>query len=1196
VELGTILTKHLLIHSDTTNATLHNNSLIERELPWLTLLTKWGSRDVEILGIPVSAFVRQHILHVIRRFKCRDNDYGLLLDTWFLKQGLRHPSDGERGRRLVSATIRHRSTLRDKIAHDVDYYLREDQANPDWLVMIYGETGSGKTALTREDLSSLSEHGIALQKTSKQWTHVASSFRVPKYSEDDIKGRGGTHPKAAFTRHSVVTAARKHIKLHGLQQWDPSVGETPRDRGAGGTRIVHWAKDLEHADPNTPLREWDVVTLIDCDYYIDDFSQYEGHKILVITNQYTKLAGGGNDSNYWFHISPNRGDVVVCERVAGAQGTTYDEQRPWDWFANEIVYIEDINKTRFTIYKIITQVQPGTHRLIVWLCPLVTTFIRKAVVDAMMVEAFGHPLEAAPLRKIDNVVIVKAPGHDTVFLLGRFGTSGKPYFSIKRNMDTDVDCSMETSEFGFHLFHLMGRLKMKGYGVNELERANRKLEQARERPKAVEPLIADFFRIDYDFRPMPNLMYVRLPGSEDDDDECEKNPKITELLPAGQEPKAVRGMPNIAGGYPGVVDSTSREAYASYEELRLKAFRNDITPPEKFLAVADKLLNVFIDLVARDSGVDHNSLGLCGAEYIYEIRTQRLQAMRLAHHKNLMATETLAKTFLKNEVTDKCGKAPRGITQLSEGQAIETGRLSMLLKYLLKRTAWYMPGQNPQGIGEAIKKLAGLSVPASTFDGECMGMHDTDYSKMDETISYTIYQWFVKFTLAFIHPSDKEEAAKILKDNANMSAFIGNKIARLGWKNVSGSGYTTELNTFVSAFVEFTITNYAIARTYLLEDRATVFGAKTPGEQASGLFDASTPMGDYTIGLIKKGLKWHVAKHWDNGNAEDWMIDADTNAVRPWAVAYSVIGPKFGDDGIGAALKRVSDRTWAEAAEHVTSTIGMILKVTFSRPEDGTFFLGRWYPVPLESATSYADVVKALRKLHIASSTDAEKYKAKLCGYWVTDSQTPVLREYLLLASKFIPDFDIEAYRHKTGIETDESGNWLLSADMVKLLNNDRDSFYRIAGGPYEFDEEHLRDVKAKIAEQTGFDVVSDFETWLDGLAACQTVEELDRYNLPEGVTEYDPDNEPDHALRVEGPTDFLLPALRTRSGPYELIDGVSTFAEMEVSANCVINVVIIGALELCQPPVALHLSKREGGGSAFKAKRAAEAPAHSRE
>jgi len=946
---------------------------------------------------------------------------------------------------------------------------------------------------------------------------------------------------AGASRKVGVTATREALKRAGYKMFDPSKSNAARDKLAAGRRMPFCAKDLQHPDPDDDFTPGMVYTLVDQDMYINSFEAFAGENIVIITPEYYKLSGVGTDS-VWYYVISARGDPVVTERVASFNGATYKNQRPWNYTENDFIHIEHPGEACFTTYNVHIQYQPGSHHKWVWLARNTTISLSKAVCDMMINISSSDPdelgLESVPLRKAQNVTVVKHPLGE--FLLGKFGDPNAPVYSIKYACDQGPDTSMELSENNFKVFSLMGKNRPKGYGVTEVKRTMQM--HMIWRPGGLEPLLVEFFGIPVEYRPLPCIMYTSQAGSAGEVVEGEGT--------------ATQGAPNVAGHGPGVADTKSDAAHDAYYEKRLVENRNTTDPPGSLKEIVGLLLPRFIEFISAETRIELSSVPLVEREEIYKRRTGALQAARLQRNAELLARDPMPKTNLKHEVTAKASAAPRGITQYTEEMAIQTGRVGLLAKEVLKHCAFYQPGNSPHDIALSIRQLTQLASEAAT-GGETgttatvSGVHDTDYSKMDETISEYIYSWFVEFILAFVHKDDYEEVNSVLKANVNIITMLNGKPIKTGHKNNSGSGVTTELNTFVSAFVEYMSTCLAVCK--------AVWRVRHK-DDGMGELD----LANVTKSTIRSSLSWYIARGpqgdgdrtslipylWGDfmfeggplkASSADYTSTVFSSVIKMYGMPYSVIGPKFGDDGVAPHLPGISNEDWEAAAMYLTAAIGMKLKVSFSTPEEGTFFLGRYYPRPLESLASYADVPKALRKLSIARNLDLEKYVLKLRGYWTTDSRTPGIREYLKVVAK-IYNVDLEPFYDITTADSEEDsvpghytsllaynfhveddGTPTLSKEMAHLFTTDRDMFYRVSGGPYSVTDDDIPMMLEAVAPQVGFGNASEYRAWLDQLSACMTWKDLDEFQLP-GM-DYDPDDDPEGVTRVGGPVVSLFAA-----------------------------------------------------------------------
>ena len=1036
-------------------------------VPWLRTVAKIASRDIEVLCIPVSQLARGYLKSELT--KVRDSSVSKST-TWWMKDRCNQVTGEERALRLASEIIRSETT-----SHAFESTPRKK-----------------------------------VPKHQKQHDHsmfrlLAEGFTVPPASPEAIASTKSDHPVAGASRKVGVTAMRECLHNAGFRDFDPSKSGAARDAKAAGRRELHGVKDLQHANPGGKFEPGMVYTFVDQDMYIPSFAPYAGSNMVIVTPEYNKLAGHGTDSVWYYTINADQ-EVVVTERVSKINGATYHSQRPWNYTENDFIFIEHLGNTAFTTYNVIIQFQKGSHHKWVWLARNTTTNLSKSVCDMMMNVVQGTSFDGVPLKKANNVVIVQgeSKSKQDVFLCGLFGEASNPMFSIKWAYDVGPEVSIELTECHYRVFDRMGKNKPKGWGVSEVKRTMQYLLIWR--PGGLEPLLVSFFAIPIDYRSRPNIMYTRLDGST-----------VDEVAEIGT---ATEGAPNVFGGGPGVADTKSDAAHDAYKKKRLEAYSNKIDPPDNLKDVMEMLLGRFIDQASNESGIGLGSVPLVGANVIYERRTQALQAARLQNYNELLARPVLPKTNLKNEVGPKASAAPRGITQYDEEMAIQTGRVGLLIKEVLKHCRFYMPGNSPHDIAIAIRNLSQIAMEVSCVDEGCLvsGMHDTDYTKMDETISEYIYSsLFTKFVLAFVHPSDYEEVKHILERNVNITTMLNGNLLNTGYKNNSGSGVTTELNTIVSAFVEYVSTCYAITKYNFRLRHEEELDLSTV--KRSTVRTALTRYSKDLFHFCNSGSVWNV-----------FMFKEGDDRLDIWSIPYAVIGVKFGDDGVGPHLPFISDADWRSSADFVSTSIGMILKVTFSRPEEGTFFLGRHYPRPLESLASYADVAKACRKISIARTCDLEKYKLKLFGYWTTDSKTPGIREYLIAVARM---YGIELHSYEGVVEYDEYDRPILSEEMANLLANDRDMFYRVAGGPYSVEDSDVPMMLEAIAPQIGFESEglggsSDCEAWLEELSNCATWEELDSFQIPGG--DYDPDMEPEGTVRVSGPAASLLAAESERS------------------------------------------------------------------
>jgi len=1059
----------------------------------LSMVARLASQDVHYLCIPVSRLARWYLARMIKKIRSGVTS----TNPWWLRIGATDVRGDQRARRLVSRIISEATH-----AHNV-----EDTP--------VGPAPDGP-------------------HVHSGFRKLAQSFRVPGASQSDINNTQSNHQVAGASRNVGVGKTRRYLENNAFKTHDLSKSSAARDELASGIRDVNDVKDLLHIGPSDEYETGAVLTLVDDDMYRDSLALIAGANALIVTPSYNKCAGVGTDSTWWY-TTDTKGNVSVVERVASVNGAVYSNQRPWNYAENDFVYITHASGDAFTTYNVVIKHQPGTHHMWVWLARNTTTWISKDVCDLMKTLVGDTGLNAVELRKAANVICItpadalaklpKATGEQKErkaeiarlfggpnprnFIVGLFGTGSDPIFSIKYADSEGPNSSVEITENEYREFCHMGNSgKSKGFGVSEIKRTM--LYMGNWRKGSVEPIIAGYFLIPIDYRPRPNIMYVRQDGSVDDDTD-------------GRE-TAVWAAPNPTNTAPGVADTTSEQAHIAYKEKRLEEFANKIEPSEDFKHLTDMLLMKFISLISKETGVALKSKALPSAKIIHETRTGAAQAARLERWLHNNAKETVPRSNLKSETAAKASVAPRCITQYPEGLSIQTGRLGLLIKEILSGCSFYMPGKTPTEIARAIRSLTEFSLWKDELGGAfglgVTGLHDTDYTKMDETISEFIYGWFKRFVLAFVSDGDMEEVKQILDDNVNFKSQLFNIMIKTGYKNNSGSGVTTALNTFLCAFLDFLANTLAIVR----HATSVCHKDKAPNGFQLNHITRSTVRKHLEKYQKDLPLQWMCSRIYGCDHLEiQRQMEAGKalcSILDMYTIPYFAIGLKFGDDGVGAHLPYITDGQWSDCSQYVTQTIGMILKATFTSPESGTFFLGRRYPAPTKTLASYADVIKAIAKLSVARNSDVSKYTLKLRGYWTTDSRTPGIREYLIAVSNI---YGIKLAAYEATDSVDEDGSPVLSDEMFNLLVNDKDMFYRVIDGPYEVDDSDVPVMLASISHELGFSNCAELEEWLQGMAACNTWDQLDEYLLP--GEPYNPDNEPHGTRRTSGVIKTLLEA-----------------------------------------------------------------------
>lgn len=941
----------------------------------------------------------------------------------------------------------------------------------------------------------------------------ARSFKPP--TDTEIKGNIGQtntsdHPFAASARHLIVTKLRKACVDAGLKQFDPNVSSYARDKGVVGTRPIHTLKDLGHVptpDSDNP-EAVGVVSLIDCiGYNKDDLRQYAGNHIVLVASFYPELSGSGVDSIYYADSEDTFVEIVGSGTNGknDRAGARYDNQTAWEFNCNDITYIESRDRSSYTTYQVITYPMPNILKQVVFLVALQTVHIPYAIMELCTQYVKGHSLSSTGIRPIGpcrNVKLYKRNPDarwTKDILVMSCGTPSSPRLSFKYLNDKGPDSSVIVRCELFNLFNYIQNSGKRGQTLTELQNALRYHmtdNYGQEVSMAKTAVLAEFMKVSLDFEPLelPNVVYYDIidinapvvtpippmpiptptppalsPSTSAVPPPSPPAPRMHVGAPVEhQAARAVSAGPKITNGTnPGVFvkDVKTAEVYKTH---RMDFYQNKTEPPSGHKSLCIFIVKQFINNVEKETGMLPKSMFLPSFQEVEATRTKPLQRARAeVYGRNGETPTDCARIEQKNEVAHKI-VLPRGITCLEYKLGIYSGMLGKLLKGIVGGCSWFNPGCTPTEIADAVQACAKKGAAAAAITPSVTsGGHAADYSKMDETHSEFTNTFTKALISHFTHPNDVDKAMEIYDNLFNMPAKIkskdtGSETTSTGWKNSSGSGITTELNTIVSAIREMTTTAIAMVLPYT--------------ENVQNTLSRSNP-------LTKKAFLAAMMKA-QKGVYKNVMIPEDEGQLL--RMAYRSIGPKFGDDSLDPATEHVSDATWLKCSQYLSECDGMKTEVDFMCTTPNNIvpweYLSRIYPNPIASGTSHCKIVKALDKLCISLNSDADRYAMKCRGYWTVDSKTPVVNAYLKAMSK-IHKFELSP------LDSDQQ-------TLEELYYYDRDLFYKVQGGAFPHDEqtEHLLiECASKQLQFTGGELL----TFMDDMSKCRTRKELSEFVLP---------------------------------------------------------------------------------------------------
>jgi hypothetical protein len=511
-------------------------------------------------------------------------------------------------------------------------------------------------------------------------------------------------------------------------------------------------------------------------------------------------------------------------------------------------------------------------------------------------------------------------------------------------------------------------------------------------------------------------------------------------------------------------------AMQAYKDVKLLGMANKTVVSEHWKKISKCILKGFIKGVIRESGVGEGSVSLIDVEHIRAKRTRPAQRARQEADGLGPTAPTPGSIENKVEAAHKISECPRGVQNPDHEISEQSGRLGKALELILKSCSFYDPGKAPHDLAEGVYTCACDSADAEGNYGGG-GLRMVDYTAADERHnehSNRIVRALIEY---FFTPQDKEEALKIYDSCFHMMVKGGAETLSTGWKNASGTGITTVLNTVVFAVRELETTIMSMI----------MVSMKGEGE----LVDE-----DEVYEITYKMFRDHIAKvqDWDNFCTE-WV---DHGSIRKRQkvhlvdFAYKWIGPKFGDDGLAPATPYVSDDMWARAMRYCDRMDGFVRKLETCSAERGEpiEYLSRIYPNIYHTLFSHCKVEKAVAKLSISVNRDFNKFASKLRGYYLTDRHAPIVGAFL------------EAIAGMYGIHLDPFSESQLEA----LKHTDPEVYHRVAHGPYPYDGPDCQEMAYEQAAKDYGMTSGELNAFDNGLRQQHTWKGISEYLIPAKV------------------------------------------------------------------------------------------------
>jgi len=406
---------------------------------------------------------------------------------------------------------------------------------------------------------------------------------------------------------------------------------------------------------------------------------------------------------------------------------------------------------------------------------------------------------------------------------------------------------------------------------------------------------------------------------------------------------------------------------------------------------------------------------------------------------------------IKVEANHKTASAPRVVQNPAFDISVASGVLAKTLELLFRKCKWYNPHRKMHEIAELVQECYRLSSEIEVHL-EGGGMRAVDYTSADDTHCRHSNRILRRIIEYFICDADRKEALDIYDSCFHMTLQCGKKVKSSGWKNASGTGLTTILNTVVFALRELETTMVAMIFRAMQDEGDLIKGEYIVAEDGADMPYPVITHNTFLYYIRHIQEYWQLEKVCDMARCLGYRPGRMPNLID---LAYTWIGPKFGDDALDPATPYCDNKVWKCAMLYVDKADGFIrkLETASARNEKPVEYLSRIYPCPLRSPSSFCKVEKALDKLSIAMGRDRERYILKLRGYDTTDHNTPVVGAFLEALSHL--------YKFEMTRITDK-------AELDRLYEHERDLYYKVINGPFPYDGNSREEQYSAVGEIYG--------------------------------------------------------------------------------------------------------------------------------
>lgn len=787
----------------------------------------------------------------------------------------------------------------------------------------------------RPEFTNAVRQNLAFTPISGFRAGVVSNHAHP--DEADLRCQATT-TLTRFINDFNVRESNRNDAHKPLRRYDVSTSSREVKFDVDGDRLIYGDADLGTTYRYDPLLPNHVVTMIDVDYYLTDFSRYANNPIMIYTAIPQNISGRSNGTTYRY-----TGPSTYEEKTAG--GAQYTSSL-WD-YSPDLVRVDRKVwgiPVGFTIMKVEKISQPlpkkegdddskppvPSSRYIVSLVPKVRSWIpywlhRSIVWITGMSYAYGT---IGPIERVNNVQQIGS------YLVGRFAplvkksngskTISQPVEMVQiRVADSTSPERIDINEELFQAlcvqaktaknFVLGDTSRIVDDGMGEKRMTASKKTLLHDCVKDLVGSASNIFKLRINYQCVPEGAVIKF-------DPLNRVKPTAKLV----------GQPLVADADVAVAPVRSHTNDVACVQGRVLDVANNVEPPDEIKQFATEFVKIvasrttgntykyrdFVEDPRRKYNYLH-PVHLSDVDAKQDLPNQRRR--REEDDKHAARQPTKVKSFQKNESYGKISD-PRNISTVTTAQTRELSCFAYAASDHLKgmfgpdstQGKWMLPGSKPSQIANAVHAYV------MTHRGNVI---ETDYSRFDGTIS----EWLrvnVEFAclrsmFAKVH---RQELDRLLRGEINQSASTSHGVKYdTGGSRLSGSPLTTLGNTLINAFIAY-------------------------------------------CGLRMAG--------------------------KCPKAAMRFIGPKYGDDGIDFSCEQIK-----KAAD----LCGLRMKIIRHDTPGMVGFLGRIFPDALNHNGSYFDVPRALKKIPVVANNSAGPelgLARKLAGFLASDPSTPVLSNY----------------------------------------------------------------------------------------------------------------------------------------------------------------------------------------------------------